>query len=47
MSEEEHAATRRKKGILIDGDDVPPPIGSFIVSHINAKILGFLTSSQG
>ncbi|OZC12843.1 hypothetical protein X798_00477 [Onchocerca flexuosa] len=30
VSDEEHTAMRRKKGILVDGDDVPPPIGSFI-----------------
>uniref|UniRef100_A0A8R1Y846 RNA helicase n=1 Tax=Onchocerca volvulus TaxID=6282 RepID=A0A8R1Y846_ONCVO len=30
VSDEEHAAMRRKKGILVDGEDVPPPIGSFI-----------------
>lgn len=34
VSDEEHAAMRRKKGILVDGDDVPPPIGSFIVSFL-------------
>ncbi|VDK50775.1 unnamed protein product [Anisakis simplex] len=30
MNEAEHAAIRKKKGILVDGEDVPPPIGSFI-----------------
>uniref|UniRef100_A0AAF5Q020 RNA helicase n=1 Tax=Wuchereria bancrofti TaxID=6293 RepID=A0AAF5Q020_WUCBA len=30
VSDEEHATMRRKKGILVDGENVPPPIGSFI-----------------
>ncbi|KAL3998228.1 DEAD/DEAH box helicase family protein [Acanthocheilonema viteae] len=30
VSDEEHAAVRRKKGIIVDGNSVPPPIGSFI-----------------
>ncbi|VIO96503.1 Uncharacterized protein BM_BM4682 [Brugia malayi] len=30
VSDEEHATIRRKKGILVDGENVPPPIGSFI-----------------
>ncbi|MCP9260205.1 ATP-dependent RNA helicase abstrakt [Dirofilaria immitis] len=30
VNDEEHTAVRRKKGILVDGDNVPPPIGSFI-----------------
>lgn len=30
MSELDHTQTRRKKGILVDGEDVPPPIASFI-----------------
>ncbi|VDD91150.1 unnamed protein product [Enterobius vermicularis] len=30
MSDNDHAQTRRKKGILVDGEDVPPPIASFV-----------------
>uniref|UniRef100_A0A0N5AVV6 RNA helicase n=1 Tax=Syphacia muris TaxID=451379 RepID=A0A0N5AVV6_9BILA len=30
MSESDHALSRRKKGILVGGEDVPPPLGSFI-----------------
>lgn len=45
VSEEEHAAIRRKKGILVDGDNVPPPIGSFIVSFLEPFLILLLNKT--
>uniref|UniRef100_A0A0M3I9Z4 RNA helicase n=1 Tax=Ascaris lumbricoides TaxID=6252 RepID=A0A0M3I9Z4_ASCLU len=46
MSEAEHAAVRRKKGIVVDGEDIPPPIGSFIEMKFPPAIIRSLREKK-
>ncbi|VDN58063.1 unnamed protein product [Dracunculus medinensis] len=46
MKEEEHVTTRRKKGIVVDGEDIPPPIGSFIEMKFPPSIIQALREKK-